>query len=51
LLTALKQPHIDMKPIQTDLNNVLNRIHKLEYQVIGRVHVPYTPFIHMVPVL
>lgn len=51
LLNALKQPHNDLQHIQTDLNDVLNRIHKLEYHVIGRVHVPYSPFINMVPVL
>jgi hypothetical protein len=51
LLTALRRPDSDLRPIQTDLNDVLNRIHKLEYHVIGRVHVPYTPFINMVPVL
>jgi hypothetical protein len=51
LLTALKQPDMDLKHIQVDLNEVLNRIHKLEYHITGRVHVPYTPFTNMVPVL
>lgn len=51
LLKALKLPESDMKHIQTDLNDVLNRIHQLEYHVIGREHVQYTPFINMVPVL
>lgn len=49
-LTALKKPDSDVKTIQEDLNDVLNRIHKLEYHVIGREHVQYTPFINMVPV-
>lgn len=51
LLTALKHPDSDVKNIQTDLNEILNRIHKLEYHIIGREHVQYTPFINMVPVL
>jgi len=50
-LEALKNPASDLKSIQTDLNAVLNRIHILEYHVIGRVHVPYSPFLNMVPVM
>jgi hypothetical protein len=51
LLTALKKPESNVTSIQVDLNDVLNRIHKLEYHVIGREHVQYSPFINMVPVL
>jgi ribosomal 50S subunit-associated protein YjgA (DUF615 family) len=50
-LDALKNPSADLKSIQTDLNAVLNRIHTLEYHVVGRAHVPYSPFINVVPVL
>jgi ribosomal 50S subunit-associated protein YjgA (DUF615 family) len=50
-LEALKNPSSDIKSIQTDLNSVLNRIHTLEYHVIGKIHVPYSPFLNMVPIL
>lgn len=49
-LEALKNPSSDLKSIQTDLNDVLNRIHTLEYHVVGKIHVPYSPFLNMVPV-
>ena len=49
-LEALKNPSVNLKSIQTDLNDVLNRIHTLEYHVVGRVHVPYTPFLNLVPI-
>jgi len=49
-LDALKNPASDMKSVQTDFNSVLNRIHTLEYHVVGRAHVPYSPFLNMVPV-
>jgi hypothetical protein len=49
-LEALKNPASDLKSIQTDLNSVLNRIHTLEYHVVGKIHVPYSPFLNMVPV-